>query len=185
MQTDSVQSLSKATIVLHWAVGVTIVLLIGGGVYMQENKFYPLYHWHKSFGVLIFLFILYRIYRRFRLGWPPPARDYGRYQRMLAHLVHWVLIVGTVVFPISGMMHSGAGGHGVPFFFFELVPSNYDAAGNAIPYHEGARELGKSIHAITGDIMIWAIALHIMGALKHHLIDKDNTLKRMLGKSPY
>ena len=43
-------------------------------------------------------------------------------------------------------------------------------------------ETGHEIHVILGKVMLVAIGFHIVGALKHHIIDKDNTLKRMLGK---
>ena len=62
------------------------------------------------------------------------------------------------------------------------MASNYDAAGEAIAINEQMAETGHEIHVILGKVMLITIGLHIVGALKHHIIDKDNTLKRLLGK---
>ena len=174
--------LSRTTTVLHWLVGISIMVLIGVGLYMKENEVFSLYPIHKSIGIILFVFILIRVINRIKNGWPEPVNQYQKHEVLLSKLVHWVLIIGTVMFPISGMLMSGAGGHGLAVFGFELLASNYDAAGEAIAINEQMAGLGHEVHEILGKVMMVAIGLHIIGALKHHFIDKDNTLKRMLGR---
>lgn len=174
--------LSTMTIVLHWLVGLTIMCLIGVGLYMSENEVWFLYPIHKSIGVIIFVFIFYRVIRRIKRGWPQPASQYKGYEILLSKIVHWVLMLGTLMFPISGMVMSGAGGHGISVFGLELLTSNHDAAGKTIALNETLAGSAHQMHELLGWVMIAAIVLHIIGAWKHHLVDKDATLKRMLGK---
>lgn len=178
------RSFSKTTITLHWIVGLTIIALMAIGWYMKEFKDYGLYNVHKSVGVIIFAVILYRVVYRLIKGFPTPAGTSGALQAFVAKLVHWALLIGTVLFPLSGVMMSGAGGHGVYVFGVELIAKNIDAAtGKTAPFNETIAGLGHEIH----EFLLWGIGivlvLHIAGALKHHIIDKDITLKRMIGKA--
>lgn len=176
------QKFTGMTIFLHWFIGLTIIALIAVGLYMSENEVWDLYPIHKSVGIILFVFILYRVIRRLMRGWPEPVGQYAKHEIILSKIIHWVLLIGTLMFPISGMMMSGAGGHGISVFGFELLASNYNAAGEAIALNPTLAEAGHETHEILGTVMMIAIALHIIGAWKHHLIDKDDTLKRMLGK---
>ncbi len=180
---DSNLKLSTTTIVLHWLVGLTMIALIAVGLYMSENEVWDLYPIHKSIGIILFLFILIRVVYRIKQGWLNPVSQYKSWEILLSKVVHWVLLLGTLMFPISGMMMSGAGGHGLSVFGLELLASNYDAAGEAIAINGQLAGIGHELHEILPWIIITAIVLHIAGAWKHHLVDKDNTLKRMLGKS--
>ncbi|UTW58128.1 cytochrome b [Kordiimonas sp. SCSIO 12603] len=182
---DTFEKFSGMTVALHWLVGLSIIGLIAVGIYMEENEVYALYDIHKAFGVSIFAFILYRVFWRIKNGWPTPVGDYSKIEHLSAKVIHYVLIIGTLLFPISGMIYSGFGGYGIDVFGLQLVAENLDPnnAEEFIAHNETIASLGKEIHGILGDVMIIAILLHIAGALKHHVMDKDGTLKRMLGKS--
>lgn len=182
---DTASQLSKTTIILHWIVALSMIGLLGVGLYMEQTSTYALYPLHKSFGVIIFFVILARVIWRVMNGWPQPASQYQAWEHNLAKVVHWVLIIGTVAMPISGMMMSGAGGHGISVFGLELLASNPDPANahKVIPLNKEMAEIGHTVHGLLGKVLIAAIVLHIAGALKHHLIDKDGTLRRMLGKN--
>lgn len=182
---DNADKLSKLTIILHWLVAIAMIALTAIGLYMSKTETWALYPIHKSFGVLVFFIIMLRVFWRIRNGWPEAAGDYSRLEHVLAKLVHWVLIVATIAMPVSGMIHSGASGHGFGIFGLTIVPGNHVAGDpdNVIPYHAGLAETGEFLHEAIGYILIAAIILHIVGALKHHVLDRDATLLRMLGKS--
>jgi cytochrome b561 len=95
-----------------------------------------------------------------------------------------MLIIGTVMMPISGMLMSGASGRGLSIFGLELLATNPDEwnPGKVIPLSKPLTDLGHTLHGLGGKIMIFSIILHTIGALKHHFIDKDTTLRRILGK---
>ena len=179
---DTQQKLSPLTIALHWVIALTIIAMLGVGFYMSWYEVYPLYDWHKSFGVLIFVVILLRVRWRIKNGWPTPVRDYPKLEHQLAKATHWILIVGTVLMPISGMLYSGLGGWGIKVFGWVMVPGNKNAEGQTESIHAGLSSLGQFTHEWLGYLLAVAVILHVAGALKHHLIDKDRTLLRMLGR---
>ncbi|MBL4584894.1 MAG: cytochrome b [Pseudomonadales bacterium] len=182
---DTLDKLSTPTIALHWLVGVVIVFMIPVAIYMADYEVFFLYPIHKSIGVTLFVFIIARVVWRVINGWPKPVSEYQKWEQILAKIVHWVLIVGTVLLPISGMTMSGAGGYGIPWFGLELMAMNVDPNDVTVvlPINELAAEIGHEIHHLLAIVMSVSILLHIAGALKHHFIDKDKTLQRMVGKS--
>ena len=180
---DTKEQLSKITVSFHWVIALTVIALIVVGLYMDVMSAYALYPIHKSIGVIVFSLILLRVIWRLINGWPTPVSEYQRHEKILSKIVHWVLILGTLVMPISGMLMSGYGGHGFGIFGMEIVARIPDPAdpSKVVALNENLAKVGYSLHGLTGKIMIGAIVLHIAGALKHHFVDKDFTLLRMLG----
>jgi len=85
--------------------------------------------------------------------------------------------------PLTGMIYSGSSGNGFGIFSVEIFPSNYPPAGGmAVPFDAGWAGLGQALHGYIGYFMLGLIALHAAGAMKHHLLDNDATLSRMLGR---
>ncbi len=180
---DTQQKFSPLTIALHWVIALTIIGMLGVGFYMATFEVYALYDWHKSVGVVIFAVILLRVWWRIKNGWPVPVRTYPAVEHRLAQVTHWVLIVGTVLMPISGVLYSGLGGWGIKVFGWMMIAGNKNpTTGQTEPIHAGLAQLGEFTHEWLGYVLACAVILHITGALKHHLFDKDRTLLRMLGR---
>lgn len=183
----SLQSrLDAPAILLHWTVGATILFLLGTGLYMVATESWNLYPVHKSVGVLLVVVAAVRAWRRLRAGWPAPVGTYHRLEQRLAKVTHWALLVGTLAVPVSGMAYSALSGHGFGVFgLVTIVPSNHDAVDPAVvvPYWEWGALAAQRLHQILAYVLAGAIALHVAGALKHHLVDRDGTLRRMLGRS--
>ena len=173
-------TLSPVTRILHAVIGLGMIALIAVGIYMSETESFGLYGIHKSFGVLLFIFALTRVVWRFYKGWPTPLTNGPTYQLLAAKVTHWVLLLSTLLFPISGMMMSGGSGRGVFMFGIEVIAKNVDPqTGERVALSESAAGLGSQIHEILMFVVITAIVLHVGGALKHQFIDKDGTLNRM------
>ncbi len=166
------------TRVLHWTSACLVAGLLASGIYMADGHDYALYDWHKAFGVIALLLVLVRLYHRARHPWQSSAA--GGRQEQLVQLMHRSLLLACVAMPLSGMAYSGLGGHGVAVFGLPLIPSQYSAEGTAIAFSQPGSELGKTIHYYVGYLMTALVLLHGLAALKHHFIDKDNTLLRML-----
>jgi len=181
---DSKTKLSCVSVALHWIVGITMIIMVTVGVYMTDFEEYALYPIHKSVGMIIFVVILARVIWRVKQGWPEAASTYKSWEHTLSKLVHWTLIIATVVMPISGMLMSGLGGYGLAIFGLEFLAAtpNPDEAGKMIPINGPIAGAAHETHEIAGKLMFVAFLLHVAGALKHHFVDKDGTLKRMLGK---
>lgn len=180
--TSSNLQLGKLTISLHWLVAIMMISLLSVGFYMETFAVYALYPIHKAVGVLALLIILPRVIWRLMKGWPTPVSDYKKSEQVLSKIIHWVLLVGTVLMPVSGMIYSGFGGYGIDIFGLELVPTNKNADGY-VPFNGAVSDVGAWLHGTAAYLIAGSVLLHIGGAFKHHIIDKDLTLKRMLGKS--
>ena len=182
---DTPNRLSHTTVALHWLVAIGVIGMLAVGLYMAENDAYALYPLHKSSGMLLLLVILPRVAWRVLNGWPAPVGSYRAWEHTLARAVHWVLLVGTALMPLSGMLMSAAGGHGLAIFGWELLAANPDPAhpDKVIALSKAAAEFGHETHEILASVLIGAIILHVAAALKHHLLDRDGTLRRMLGKA--
>lgn len=182
---DTLNKLSTTTIVLHWIVGIVIIFMIPVAIYMAEFEVFFLYPIHKSLGVTLLVLIIARVIWRVMNGWPEPVSEYQKWEQNLSKIVHWVLIVGTVLFPVSGMMMSGGGGYGIPLWGMELMAMNPDPNDmtKMLPVNKTVAEIGHELHEILAIVMSLSIILHIAGALKHHIMDKDQTLNRIKGKN--
>ena len=112
MQYDSHNKFATTTVFLHWLVGLTIIGLLATGIYMSENGVYALYP-GTAIGFLVLFVALARVVWRMKNGWPSAAANYKPIEHKLASVVHWVLIIATLLMPISGLMASVLGGHGL------------------------------------------------------------------------
>lgn len=181
---DTQLTLSLTTRILHWLIAIGFIGLSALGIYMANTETWPLYHWHKSLGILLFVIIFLRVIWRLRQGWPVPLHVYQRREQQLAKITHWILLLGTIAMPITGMIYSGSSGNGFGIFGWTLIQATPDPTnpGTVIPYSETLTQIGETAHEIIGYALVIAILLHIAGTIKHHVFDKDRTLLRMLGK---
>ena len=176
------KNLGKLDIALHWATGLGIIGLISLGIFMKETKNYGLYSVHKSIGVLLFLIIAWRVINRIQKGWPEKLSVHKAWEMMAARVSHWLLLLGTLALPLSGMLDSLMAGRGLSVFGVSLISSNLGEDGKRVALSKAMSDLAGEIHSIAGYVLIAVISLHVAAALKHHLLDKDPTLNRMLGK---
>ena len=116
-------------------------------------------------------------------GWPEEIGNSKVWERILARAVHYILIVGSILLPVSGMMMSALGGHGIDVFGFSLVAKANlpEAVGLVLPVNKEIAGMANQAHMVIGYILIACIFLHVAGALKHEIIDKQGVLRRMLG----
>lgn len=178
------KSISKTSLWLHWLVAVLVIALLCVGIYMHETKTYSLYPIHKSVGVIALLLVGWRFVWRMVEGFFAPASEHKFYERVLAKITHWVLLLGSLLMPISGITMSIAGGHGLKFFGIALIAPNMSVLDptKTEALNETLAGIAHSGHGIIAWVLIATILLHTLGALKHHIIDKDKTLTRMFGK---
>ncbi len=178
------RALSRLTVALHWLVAVAMLGLCGLGLYMVRREAWPLYDVHKSIGLVVFVLVLARLAWTLRNGLPTPVRAFSRHEHLAATTVHGLLLACTVALPITGMLFSAASGHGFGLFGLELFPEHPSAKGHGdvVPLNAPVSDWGQVAHHVIGYALLALVALHVAGALKHHLVDKDRTLARMLGR---
>ncbi len=162
---------------LHWLMALLIVGLIPLGLYMQELPLSPqklqLYSWHKWAGVTVFALLLVRV--AWRLAFPPPPLPWqmSRWQQQAAHAGHLALYLLMLAVPLSGWLMSSA--KGVQTVWFGVLP---------LPdLLEKDKALGAQLadlHALLSWTLVALLVAHVGAALKHHFIDRDDILARML-----
>jgi len=175
------QSYGWVTICIHWFMAVLIFSLFGLGLYMVELGYYdPWYRdalfIHKSVGVLMFLLLVFRIFWRVMNVKPigeiaSSARE--KFEQVAAHYAHISLYCLMLVLMFGGYLISTADGRGIDVFELFTVP--------ALPFSiENQEDIAGDIHWFLAWSLIVLAAVHLLAALKHHFIDKDQTLKNMI-----
>jgi cytochrome b561 len=163
---------------LHWAIGLLIVLNIGGGLYMDKfassanDRDWALYY-HASLGTVIFLLAFFRL--AWRLSHQPPAlpASIPRWQQMASDFVHWTLYVLMLIVPITGFLYQAAGGYVVSLFGVANLPLFVDK-------NQILRTTTGTLHVIMVWVLVALVVGHVAAALKHLLIDRDGVAERML-----
>lgn len=167
---------------LHWLTAILILTMLGLGIVASKWPFDTsdalamkgmLFSIHKTLGLTTFTVAVIRI------GWavvqPRPAPlPTSKIQHFAAETVHWSLYGALVLVPITGWMHHAATTGFAPILWpfgqtLFFVPQSVALAA----------VLGK-LHLVFNIVLVASIFLHVAGALKHHVVDRDATLKRML-----
>lgn len=188
---------TKTAIVLHWLIALGVLFMLALGWFMTDlpregakSNAYDLfnlgiYTWqlaeevsprtfyfnlHKSIGVTLLALIAFRVF--WRLTHQPPAllSSLKTWEKKLADAAHKILYVLMIAMPVSGLMMALYSKYGVKWFGIKILPGLDDKA---------IREVFLFMHEWIGVAFALLIALHIVGALKHKFINKDETLKRM------
>ena len=160
----------------HWVSALIVLGLLPLGYFMTSLEFstfkLDLYAWHKSFGTLLLILVALRILWRLRKGTPPHLDAHTRWEVVLAKIVHILLYFGLIGMPVTGWLMTSFGQFPHAFFGLNIPPIT--------PKNEDLYHLMGDLHEMCSYALIGAIVLHAAGAFKHHLIDKDITLLRML-----
>ena len=174
--TPSTERYSGPAIGAHWIIALLILVAWPLGVYMHELALSPLklklYSYHKWIGITVLLLFVPRILWRLTHR-PPAALPMPAWQHMIAEGTHHLLYLLMFLVPLSGWLMSSAKGFQV--VYFGVLPLPDLVAKNA--------ELGdllEEVHEALNWGLFALVGLHVAGALKHQIIDRDGTLRRML-----
>lgn len=171
------ESYTRTAISLHWIIAILIFAGWGLGLYMHELPASPMklryFSWHKWIGVSVFLLAIVRA--AWLAAHPTPAlpRAMPPMQQRLAHLSHGLLYFLMFAVPVSGWLMSSA--KGVQTVYFGIVPLP-----DLVPKNKELGHTLKEVHEFLAYSLAVLVALHAAAALKHHFIDRDNVLTRML-----
>ncbi|MQX38100.1 cytochrome b [Roseospira navarrensis] len=165
------------SILNHWTIAALILGLTVFGLVLEEMPRGPdkgaLIDIHKTLGVLALALALARI------GWsalqPHPAAmaDASPKAVRARTIMHGLLIAATLALPISGILMSLYHDHAVSLLGLATIPAQGTVAWIAEP--------AGVVHALGGKLVLLLVAGHAVVSLKHHLWDRDPTLRRMLG----
>jgi cytochrome b561 len=164
-------------IALHWLV---VALIIGSwtlGLYMvglslspQKLKFIS---WHKWLGVTIFLIALCRVAWRATHPAPPPPDAMPSWQRVAMGVSHLLLYLLVIVIPLTGWLFSSASGVPTVYLGWVQLP-------DLVTQDKLFAELLRQAHVSLNLTLFVIVCIHAAAALKHHFLDRDEVLVRML-----
>ncbi len=129
---------------------------------------------HKTLGVSLFFIALARIIWALTQPKPGLLNGHNRPEAWLAETVHWLLYSLLVLVPLSGWFYHAATTGFAPIWW----PFGQDLP--FVPKNHALADLMAALHYLLQWVLIGVLSLHVAGALKHHVMDRDATLRRML-----
>lgn len=164
---------------LHWTTAALMAVIIVLGLYLGWGPEPPeatkmlIYNIHESTGLLVLVLTLVRF--AWRQANPPPPLDPAlpAVQRFAAHANHAGLYVLMVAMPLSGFLATNA--WGFPLTWYGLIPIP-----SPIGRSEAWAPVLQAVHNWSALLIVLFIAVHVAAALYHHLVRRDDTLRRML-----
>ena len=180
---NSDQRWGGVSVILHWSMALTVVGLFALGLWMTSLSYYdPWYKQgptlHKAIGVLLFVVLLVRMAWRWLDHTPAPLTSHTVFERKGAHAAHLALYAGLLAVMVSGYLISTADGRAVDVFGLFEVPATVSGL-------KKQEDIAGLVHLWLAVGLIGIAVLHAGAALKHHVLDKDATLLRMLGRSSH
>ncbi|MEM6626686.1 MAG: cytochrome b/b6 domain-containing protein [Pseudomonadota bacterium] len=184
--TASTARYSAVAIGLHWAIALGIGGMILMGWYMGDlpddapNKG-ALYQLHKSVGISILVLTIARIVWRI-INRPPEAPPMPGWQKSASEAVHWAFYGLMILMPLTGWIMVSVSPLGLPTLLFDTV---YWPHLPYLPQFDPQTKIDvypaiENVHSKLAWLAIGLLGLHVAGAVKHHYIDKDGLLARMI-----
>ena len=181
MSSNAPTRYNTVAMALHWLIAIAIISLLIVGKYMHglpnndPNKFF-LYQMHKSFGITVLILSVIRVLWRLTHAVPALPAGMPAWQQWGAHIMHFGLYALMLAIPLTGWAVASSSSSGIPTILFGLVELPHLPVGTDHDTHEFYEEA----HELLGNLMILLLVGHVVAALKHHFVDKDTVLTRML-----
>jgi len=167
----------NTAIALHWIAGLAILANLAFGLYMVDLPLSPAklryYSWHKWAGVAIFVLSAARLAWRLRHPAPALPDAMPAWQRRAAQASHHVLYALFFAAPLSGWLFSSAAGFQTVFLGILPIP-------DLLAKNRELADVLKIVHRTITWSLAGVVALHVAAAIKHHVVDRDDVLSRML-----
>ena len=172
-------------IIFHWIIAILIIALLAIGKYMtglEENDpvRFELTQWHKSFGISVLVLSILRLLWRFTHKPPPEPASLPTWQKHVSGLVHLGLYALMLALPITGWIMVSASPLNLDTLLFGVIPWPHIPPFPELANKESIASSFHDYHELASSVLIVLVLAHIGAALKHHLIDKDTILLRML-----
>ena len=175
MISNTENSYGKISKFLHWLMAIMLLCIFTVGYWLEDIGMPIFYKAHKAMGFLILILVVARLLWRFSNKVPNyEVLSMPKWMIMTAHMAHYTLYAFMIIVPLSAFIASNAAQYPVSFLFLFDMPSLFDNKNI---------ELAKNlmwVHIWGAFIFGWLIGAHILAALYHHFIKKDNILIRML-----
>ncbi len=180
MLTNSRSRYGLVAVLLHWIIAVGVIGEFALGLYMTGLDYYDpksqaLPHLHESIGILLAGAILLRIVWSIANPRPAPGSGVGPLVRAVSRLIQFCMQVLLVAIVVFGYLLSTAEGEDISVFDWFTLPAVVDTD------IKGEEDICLLLHYWLAWTVVALACLHMLGALKHHFVDRDGTLRNMLG----
>jgi cytochrome b561 len=167
---------SRTSVVLHWLIALFIACGFSLGAYMVDLHASPtkvrLFAYHKWIGMTVLALVLIRSVWRLTHT-PPPEVPMPRWQLLAARWTHYLLYLLMIATPLCGWLYTSATGYPVVYLKLWQLP-------DLVHKNKQLADVLGEVHANLAWALLCLVALQSAAALKHHFIDHDSTLRRML-----
>ena len=176
---------SAVAILLHWLIALLILIIAALGLVMTHVKLAPLwqfrfYQWHKSIGITILVLAALRLLWRLTHRPPSLPEAMPRLEKRAATGTH-VLLYGLILgLPIVGWALVSASPLNIPTVLYGVLRWPDLPIPKALPGVGPTAKLLGLVHAYGAYVLIGLVVLHALAALRHHLVLKDDVLRRMV-----
>ncbi len=174
---------NDAAVILHWMIALLLIGMLIMGKYMHileddDPQKFALVQLHKSFGVIALLLITVRLIWRMTYTAPAHPAHAPKWEKFAAKSTHVLLYVLMLAMPLSGWLMVSASPLNIDTLLFNAVKWPHVPGAELLQKNE-LGHLFHSIHAYASGVLILLIVMHVGAALKHHIINKDDVLRRM------
>lgn len=173
---NGVKRYSTGSKLLHWVIAIIVITMLSLSFFLDDvpdEYKSTAFMMHKSFGLTVLILMIIRFVWILHKGKPSLPISIPLWEKILSHLVQYSFYILLIAMPICGWIMSVAGGRVPTFFGLFYLPL-------PIAENKPLSKLMLQCHQIIAWILIVLIILHVAGAIKHHFIDKDKVLRRML-----
>ncbi len=174
---------TRVAILLHWLIGLSIIALLALGLIMEDlPKTYRIeaFMIHKSLGLTVLVLSVVRLFWRLTHKVPDLPETMKKWEKFTAHAVHAALYFLMIALPFTGWALVSSSPRGFPTIWFGLFEWPHLPVLSEIVNKKEVSDSFGEVHETLAWIAIFLIAAHIGAALKHHFINRDNVLTRML-----
>lgn len=177
MYKNSENRYGLVAIIIHWVSALAVFGLFAVGYWMVDLNYYSDWyqtapHYHKSVGILLLVATVFRIIWKL-INPKPKAISEKTIEKLAVSMGHTALYALLIVILISGYLITTADGRGIDVFNWFTVPS----MGELFAQQE---DIAGDVHEYAAYAVLGLAIIHMLAAFKHHFINKDSTLTRML-----
>ena len=173
----AVRYYSRPARLFHWLTVAMVVALVIISLFMEALPLGPekflLYNFHKSLGLTVMVIALLRLVWRRIMPPPPLPVAMKSWERSCARASHATMYILLLVQPVVGVVHSWATDYPIVVYGLFAIP-------NPMSADAALKELLEEVHEILGWGLVALVAVYVAAALKHHVIDRNDVLHRML-----
>ena len=176
MKNHLVATYSTGSKIFHWLIAFIVIMMLSGSFFLDDvpNQYQSLaYMIHKSCGLTVLFLMIARYLWLLHSGKPSLPVNTPGWQKILSRMVQYGFYLFLITMACCGWIMSVAEGR---------IPSYFGLINLPLPIepNKALAKLMEQSHKTIAWVLIALLVLHVAGAIKHHFINKDNVLKRML-----